>query len=83
MRVSFLTVFPHHTAVVVRVFPQEAFWVIIAVNVDLGQGIVGSWLLTALMDTRLQPWQQQLQSAEERNVKLNLYKAVYVKLQKI
>lgn len=71
VRVSFLAVFPHHTTVVVRVFPQEAFWMVVAVDVDLGQGIVGSWLLTALVDTRLQPWQQQLQSAEERLLKLN------------
>lgn len=66
VRVSFLTVFPHHTAVVVRVLPQESFWVVVAVDVDLGKGIVGSWLLTALVDTRLQPWQQQLQSAKEQ-----------------
>lgn len=68
VRVSFLAVFPHHTAVIVWVLPQEAFWVVVAVDVDLGQGIVGSWLLTALVDTRLQPWQQQLQSAKERKI---------------
>ncbi len=78
VRVSFLTVFPHHPAVVERVFPQEAFWVVVAVDVDLGQGIVGSWLLTALMDTRLQPWQQQLQSAEDRHLNKLISKAVFV-----
>lgn len=51
--VSFLTVLSHHTAVIEGVLPQESLWVVVAVNVDLGQGIVGSRLLTAFMNTSL------------------------------
>lgn len=64
--VSLLAVLSHHTAIIVWVFPQEAFWVVVAVNVDLGQSIMGSRLLTSFMDTRLQPGQQQLQSVREK-----------------
>ncbi len=66
MGVSLLAVLSHHTAVIVRVFPQETFRVVVAVNVNLGQSIMGSGLLTAFMDARLQPWQQQLQSVGDK-----------------
>lgn len=56
VRVSLLAVLSHHTAVIVRVFPQEAFGVVIAVDVDLCQGIMGSRFFTTFVDTRLQPW---------------------------
>lgn len=69
MGVSLLTVLSHHTAVIVRVFPQEAFRVVVAVNVDLGQSIVGCWLFTAFMDTRLEPGQEQLQPARTADVR--------------
>lgn len=59
--VSLLTVLAHHAAVVVGVLPQETLGVVVAVNVDLGQGIVGSRLLTTFVNTSLQPGQQQLQ----------------------
>ena len=62
MGVSLLAVLPHHAAVVERVLPQEALGVVVAVDVDLGQSVVGGRLLAALVDTRLQPGQQQLQS---------------------
>lgn len=57
VRVPLLAVLSHHTAVVVGVFPQESLGVVIAVDVDLCQGIVGSGLLAALVYTRLQPRQ--------------------------
>ena len=66
MWVSLLTVLSHHAAVREGIFPQEAFGVVVAVDVDLGQGIMGGGLLSAFMDTRLQPGQQELQSVRER-----------------
>lgn len=48
--VSLFTVLSYHTAVVVRVFPQEAFRVVVAVDVDLGQSIMGGGLFTAFVD---------------------------------
>lgn len=60
--VSFLTVLAHHAAVVKGVLPQKAFGVVVAVDVDLGQGVVGGGLLAALVNASLQPGQQQLQS---------------------
>lgn len=65
VRVSLLAVLPYHTAVIVRVFPKEAFRVVIAINVDFSKGIMGSRLFTAFMDARLQPRQQQLQPGRE------------------
>lgn len=66
VRVSLLAVLSHHAAVIEWVFPQEAFRVVVAVNVDLGQSIMGGRLLTAFMDARLQPGQQQLQSVGDK-----------------
>lgn len=62
MRVSFLTVLPHYTAVIEGVLPKEAFRIVVAINVDFGQGIMSSRLLTTFMNTSLQPGQQQFQS---------------------
>lgn len=67
--VSFLTILAHHAAVVVGVLPQETLRVVVAVDVDLGQGVVGGRLLATFMDTSLQPRQQQLQSGETHMVK--------------
>ena len=64
MGVPLLAVLAHHPAVVVGVLPQEALGVVVAVDVDLGQGVVGGRLLAALVDAGLQPGQKQLQSAE-------------------
>lgn len=64
MGISLLTVLAHHTAVIIRILPQEALRVVVAVNIDLGQGIVGCRFLTAFMNTSLQPRQQQLQTGE-------------------
>lgn len=56
MGVSLLTVFSNDGTVIERVLLQEALWRVVAVNVNLSQCIVGSWLLTPLVDTGLQPW---------------------------
>lgn len=56
VRVSLLAVFSDDSAVVERVLLQEALGCVVAIDVDLGQCIVGSWLLASFMDTGLQPW---------------------------
>lgn len=61
VRVPLFTVLSDHAAVVVRVLTQETLGVVVAVDVDLGQCIVGGRLLAAFVDARLQPRQQQLQ----------------------
>ena len=58
--VSLLAVLSHHGAVVERVLLQEALGCVVAVDVDLGQSIVGSRLLASLVDTGLQPRQEKL-----------------------
>ena len=40
---------------------EESLWVVVGVDVDLGQGVVGGRLVGALVDTGLQPGQDQLQ----------------------
>ena len=47
-------------------WPEEALRVVVAVNVDLGQCIVGSRLIDTLMYTGLQPGQKQFQSTQTR-----------------
>lgn len=51
--VSFLTVLSHHAAVVEGVLPQEALGVVVAVDVDLGQGVVGGGLFAAFVNASL------------------------------
>lgn len=70
MGISLLTVLAHHTAVVVGVLSQEPLRVVVAVNVDLGQGVVGCRLLTTFMNTSLQPRQQQLQTGERCTIRI-------------
>lgn len=53
VRVSLLTVFSYHNTVIEWVLLEEALRCVVAINVDLGQCIVGSRLLTSIMDTRL------------------------------
>lgn len=60
--VSLFTVLSYHAAVIVRILPQETLRIVVAVDVDLGQSIMGGGLLTAFVDARLQPRQQQFQS---------------------
>ena len=68
--VTLLTVLPHHTAVVELVLAKEPLWVVVGVNVHLGQGIVSGWFLYTLVDTRLQPWQEQLQPKKHQDFRL-------------
>ena len=62
VRVPLLAVAAHDATVVILVLPQEPLWVVVGVDVDLCQGVVGGWLLFSLVDPALQPRQQQLQS---------------------
>lgn len=49
MRVPLLTVAAHHAAVVEDILPQEALSTAVAVDVDLGECVVGGRLLIALL----------------------------------
>lgn len=62
MGVPLLAVLAHHTAVIEGVFSEEALRVVVAVDVNLSQSIMGSRFLTALVNASLQPRQKQLQS---------------------
>lgn len=64
VRVSLLTVATHNATIVELVLTQESLWVVVGVNVDLGQCIVSGWLLRTLVDARLKPWQQELQPTQ-------------------
>jgi len=68
MRVAFLAVLADDSAVVVLVFPQESLRVVVAVDVDLSEGVVCRRLHAALVDACLQPWQQQLQPATPHSI---------------
>ena len=61
VRITLLTVLADDLAVVVLILTQEALRVVVAVDVDLREGVVCRWLDTAFVDTSLQPRQQQLQ----------------------
>lgn len=65
MGIPLLAVLAHHAAVIEGVLSEEALRVVVAVDVDLSQCIMGSRFLTALVDTSLQPRQKQLQSVKE------------------
>lgn len=62
MGIALLAVTTDNVAVVELVLHQEAFGVVVAVDVDLGECIVRGRLFNAFMDTGLQPWQEELQS---------------------
>ena len=62
MRVSLLTVFADDTAVVELILTQESLRIVVAVDVDLSEGIVGSWLGAAVVYAGLEPRQQQFQT---------------------
>ncbi len=68
VRVSLLAVLAHSHAVVVQVFSEEALRIVVTVYVDLCQCIVGSRFFTALLNTRFQPGQEQLQSGENETL---------------
>ena len=68
MGVPLLAVSTNHTAVVELVLTEIALWVVIAVDVDLGQGIVSGRLFNSFMDTRLKQRQKKLQPGEREDV---------------
>lgn len=53
VRVPLLAITPHDSAIIELVLAEEPLWVVIRVNVDLGQGIMSGWFLNPLMDPRL------------------------------
>ena len=67
--VSLLTVATNHTAVVELVLSEEALGVVIAVDVDLCEGIVSRWLFNSLVDTGLEQRQQKLQPTGKKKKK--------------
>ena len=68
MRIAFLAVFAHHAAVVEAILLEEALGVVVAVDVNLGQGIVGGWFHRSFVDARLEPGQQQLEAVSFLNL---------------
>ena len=58
MWVSLLAVFSNHFAVVELILSEEPLGIVVGIDVDFGQGIMGGWFIDTLMDTRLQPGQQ-------------------------
>jgi len=55
VRVTLLAVAAHHLAVIILVLHEEPLRVVVRVNVNFGQGVVGGWLSAALVDPGLQP----------------------------
>ena len=51
------------------ILSEEPFSIVVAVNIDLGNGVVGGRLGAAFMDTCLQPGQDQLQPVSFLNLK--------------
>lgn len=56
VRVSLLAVFSNDSTVVEWVLLKETLGCIVAINIDLGQCIMGGWFLASFMDPRLKPW---------------------------
>ena len=66
MWISLLAVLPNDLAVVVLILAQETFGIVVAVDVDLGECIVGRRFNTSFVDSSLQPWQKKFQSVVTR-----------------
>lgn len=60
--VALLAILSDYQSVILVVVLQECFRIVIAVYVDLGQGIVDGLLLVACGQALLQEWQQQLKT---------------------
>jgi len=60
--VTFLAIFANNTTVIVLILTKESLRVVVTVDVDLSEGIMSRWLNTSLVDSRLKPRKQQLQS---------------------
>ena len=65
MRISLLAVATNHYTVVELVLSKEPLRIVVAVDVDLCQGVVCGWFLHSIMDSRFQQWEQQFQPDEE------------------
>ena len=52
--VSLLAIASDNLAIVVLVLAEEAFRIVVAVDIDLGQSVVCGWFLVAFMDTGLE-----------------------------
>lgn len=59
MWISLFTVLSHDTAIIIGVLTQKPLRVIVTVDVDFGQCVVCSWLLTTLMNSGFQPRQEK------------------------
>ena len=64
VRISLLAVAPNDAAVIELVLVQKPLRVVVGIDVDLGQGVVGGWFLGSFVDAALQPGKEQLQSGE-------------------
>ena len=53
MRVPLLTVLPNHIALIESVLSEEPLRVVVAIDIDLGQGVVCRGLIDTLMGTAL------------------------------
>ena len=62
MGVPLLTVLAHHLAVVVGVLLEEPLCIVVPIDVDLGEGVVGGGLDAALVHARLQPGHDELEA---------------------
>lgn len=60
--VALLAILSDYQSVILVVVLQECFRIVIAVYVDLGQGVVDGLLLVACGQALLQEWQQQLKT---------------------
>jgi len=59
--VAFLAVLAHHLAVVVGVLLEESLRVVVAIDVDLGESVVGGRLYAALVYAGLEPGHDELE----------------------
>ena len=67
MWISLLAVLPNDLAVVVLILAQEPLRIVVAVDVDLGERIVGRRFDAPFVDSSLQPRQKKFQSVTTRN----------------
>ena len=67
MWISRLTVLSNDLAVVVLILAQEPFRIVVAIDVDLGERVVGRRFDAPFVDSSLQPRQKKFQSVMMRN----------------
>lgn len=61
MWVPLLAILANHSTVIELVLTKESLGIVVTVNVDLSKGIVCGGFFYSLMDTGLQPGEEQLQ----------------------